>query len=359
MSIHFDPDRWQRVKRAYRLWWQGELNRPIIPVVIRDRLPDRPEPDTALLTQATCTELAIPADKVIDRIDYELSQFSYLGDAFPYFNMDCFGPGVLAAFLGARLDNSTGRVWFHSNDDSDISRLHFAFDPDSMWFRRICDIYAAGMQRWQGQVLMGMPDIGGTLDILSTFRPGEQLLLDLYDRPDEVERLTWEAHEAWHQCYQALTDILQPVNPGFSDWSGIYSDQPNYIVQCDFCYMIGPDMFDAFVRPELAATCEKLPNSIYHLDGIGQLPHLDSILSMTALKGVQWVPGIGKPDCAHWPEVYRKIQGGGKRIQLKGDFDVLDAVSTQLGTARGIHLQEASGPDKQSILSKMKKYGVV
>jgi hypothetical protein len=358
MSIDFDEYRWKTVRAIYHQWWQGELDRPVVPLVLRDRRPTRPEPDTPLLTQATCTDLTIHADSIIDRIDYELSQLSYLGDSFPYFNMDCFGPGVIAAFLGARLDNSTGRVWFHADVDRNIGDIHFRFDPDNMWFRRIGDIYAAGFRRWEGNVLMGMTDIGGNLDILSTFRPGEKLLLDLYDHPDEVTRLTWEAHEAWHHYYNALNSLLQADIHGYSDWTGIYSDRPSYVLQCDFCYMIGPAMFDAFVKPELAATCGKLPNTIYHLDGVGQLPHVDSVLAIPALKGVQWVPGAGKPDCSQWPEVYRKIRDGGKLVQLIGDFEVLDAVRAQLGSARGIHLKNASARDRQSGLRKLKKYGI-
>lgn len=358
MSIDFDQDRWQSIREIYGQWWRGELARPLVPVVLQDRDPQRPQPDAPLLTQATCTDLTIRADSVIDRIDYELSRCTFLGDAFPYFSMDCFGPGIVAAFLGGTLDNSTGNVWFHPDGDRDIHDIHFQFDPDNIWFRRICDLYSAGMKRWQGQVLMGMTDLGGTLDILSTFRPSEKLLLDLYDDPEEVKRLTWEAHEAWHQYYNALNSVLQPTTPGYSDWSGIYSARPTYMLQCDFCYMIGPDMFDAFVKPELAATCAKLPNAFYHLDGVGQLPHLDSLLTITDLQGVQWVPGAGRPEYAHWPEVYGKIRDAGKRIQLFGGFAALDAVRAQLGSARGIHLKGVGGQDPESIRAQLAEYGI-
>jgi hypothetical protein len=40
------------------------------------------------------------------------------------------------------------------------------------------------------------------------------------------------------------------------------------------------------------------------------------VLSIPELDGVQWIPGDGKPTCAHWPEVYRKIAAAGKKIQI-------------------------------------------
>jgi hypothetical protein len=363
MPIDFDAGRWDAVRQTYRKWWAGTLDRPLVPVLVRGRDPGRLQPAAPLLSQATCADLSVSPEDIIDRIDYELSHYIYLGDAFPHFNMDCFGPGVIAAFLGGRLDNSTGQVWFHAPlADLPIGDIHFEYDQANPWFKRIKAIYAAGMARWQGQVLMGMTDLGGNLDILSTFRPAERLLLDLYDHPDEVKRLTWEAHEAWHSYYHELNHVLQPYNPGYSDWSGLYSEVPTYMLQCDFCYMIGPAMFEEFVKPELQATCERLPHSFYHLDGIGQLTHLNSLLTLSKLNGVQWVPGDGKPDCAHWPEVYRKIYAAQKLIQIvSGGFDVLDAVVDQVGTGRGIQIRsiEVSGLEQETGLHRrLASYGV-
>ncbi len=358
MGINFDQDRWQQVKKTYREWWNGELQRPIIPVILHGRDAGRPEPDIPLLSPANCTDLSIPAEQLIDRIDYELSTQVYMGDSFPCFDMDCFGPGVIAAFMGAILDNSTGNVWFRPAKELPIKEIHFRFDPNNIWFRRVQEIYVAGMKRWQGQVLMAMTDLGGSLDILSTFRPSEKLLLDLYDYPHEVKRLLWEAHEVWHKYYQTLNSVLQPTNPGYSDWSGIYSEEPSYMLQCDFSYMIGPEMFDEFVNPELVASCTRLHHSFYHLDGKGQLPHLNSVLSIPNLDGVQWVPGAGNPNDSHWPGVYQKIVSAKKKIQLFGGFDVLDKVINQIGTSKEIQLGGTSGKNEMEIRRKLQKYGI-
>lgn len=360
MTIAFSTDRWEKVKQAHRDWWEGALDRPLVPIWVRNRPPQRPEPKAPLLTQATCADLSIPADDVIDRLDYELSLTTFYGDAFPYLNFDCFGPGVLAAMLGARLDNSSGRVWFHPEKDVELSELRFKFDPDNIWFRRMAELYAAGMRRWEGQVLMGMADLGGNLDILSTFRPSDQLPMDLYDEPDEVKRLVWEVHEAWHACYRALNEVLHPVNPGYSNWLKVYSDTPFYVFQCDFAYMISPDMFEEFAKPELAASAEKLDRAFYHLDGVGQLPHLDSILSIDAFQGVQWVPGAGQPSTAHWPEVFQRIRAAGKRIQFYGGFNELAAVRDQLdGDLSGVHLWTGGlESDPEVIERRLPEFGV-
>jgi len=337
-SIDFSPERWRRIRETYGKWWRHELERPLIPIVLKGRDPGRPQPAAPLLSQQNCTDLSWSAEELIDRIDYELSCLSYLGDAYPYFNMHCFGPGVAAAFLGARLDNTSGRVWFFPPDDRPIQDIHLVYDPDNLWLQRIKAIYRAGMERWQGQVLMGMTDLGGTLDVLQTFRPGERLLFDLRDAPAEVERLTWEIHELWHRFFVELNAVLQPVNPGYSDWSTLYSDVPSYILQSDITYMIGPKMFRLFAVPELAASCKRIARPFYHLDGIGQIRHLSTILQIPELAGVQWIHGDGKPDSGNWPEVFQAIQAGHKLIQVtSGGFPALDAIRSQIGTLKGVH----------------------
>ena len=361
MPIDFSPERWEKVRTVYAKWWTGELERPIIPIGLAGRDPGREKPDVPLLSQKYCADLSVSPEDIIDRIDYELSTMKFLGDAFPHFNMDCFGPGVMAAMIGARLDNSSGRVWFSPQEDRSISDIHFEFNPENKWYKRIKDIYAAAMEKWQGQVLMGMTDLGGNLDVVSTFRPSEKLLMDLYDHPEEVKRLTWEAHEVWHKVYDALHAVLQPVNPGYTDWSLIYSDRPCYMQQSDFSYMISPKMFEEFVKPELAATSKKLARSFYHLDGVGQIPHLDSLLEIETLNGVQWIPGDGKPDCANWPEIYQKINAAGKLIQIvNGGFEAIDAVVEQIGTPKGIQYLGAIYPitQEQEIRTQLSKYGI-
>jgi 5-methyltetrahydrofolate--homocysteine methyltransferase len=55
-------------------------------------------------------------------------------------------------------------------------------------------------------------------------------------------------------------------------------------------------------------------NVFYHLDGKGELPHLDQLLAIEELAGVQWVPGEGSPPLQEWPEVLNKIADSDKKI---------------------------------------------
>ena len=359
MPIDFDAARWDKIKEDSERWWAGELKRPLIQMRLTGKDPQRPAPRYPDYHRTAFYDFSIPAAEIVDVWDYRLSGMEFLGDGFPVVMPD-FGPGVVAAFTGARsvVAAEERTVWFEPVGDPEIADVHLEHDPGEVWLNRIKEVSGAAIERWQGNVQVSMTDLGGNLDILSTFRPSEKLLLDLYDHPDEVKRVTWEAHEMWWRYYDDINEVLQPLNPGYTAHTSIFSEQPYYILQCDFCYMIGPEMFDEFVKPELAATCRRLENAFYHLDGPGSLTHLDSLLEIEELKGVQWVFGAGAAPAPEWPEVYRKIRDAGKLLNYLGNLDQLAALVDILGTAEGV-VMFAGGDiaDRNRMVEFLQRYG--
>ena len=367
MAVDFSTDRWNRIREDYAAWWSGKLDRPLIQVYLGGGRPDRPQPDIPAYSSVSFYDFSVPAEAIVDRWEYDLSLFAFLGDAFPYVT-PVFGPGVMAAFLGATLENSpnTNTVWFHPKKDQEISDIHFAYDADNVWLRRVKALCRAAAARWGGLVQVAMTDLGAPLDTISTFRPGEKLVFDLLNNPGEVRRLVWDCHRLWFRYFDEIDSILRPVNPGYGSWAGIFSETPHYMLQCDFCCMIGPEMFDEFVRGELEAACKRLANPFFHLDGPDALVHLDALCEMDDLKGIQWVPGAGQEAPLAWVHVYRRILDSGKLLQLidvdniNTTFDTIDALVNKLGSGKGIIARvEAGRSEEAKIRKRMERYGIV
>lgn len=335
MPIHFTRERWESITQDYTAWWAGELKRPLLHITSYGHDATRPAPKISMHNFTASYGLDTHAADIVDVWDYELSSQRFLGDAFPSVCLN-FGPGSLAVYLGATLEAREETVWFHPPSAKPIEDLTLALDYHNKWLTRAKDIAKAAMERWQGVVQVGMADLGGSLDVLSTFRPSENLLMDLCLNPYHVHRLLEQVHSTWFQAFGEIDSVLRRANPGYTAWQAIFSKDPYYILQCDFAYMISPEMFDEFVKPWLMRSCEQLTNSFYHLDGVGQLAHLDSLLSIPELKGIQWVPGEGKPSWITWPDVYHRIRDAGKRIQVWGPMEDVDRLITELGSGEGI-----------------------
>ena len=100
-------------------------------------------------------------------------------------------------------------------------------------------------------------------------------------------------------------------------------------------------MFERFVMPDLAACCDHLEYGFYHLDGKGQIPHLDMLLSLQRLRGIQWIPGGGAPPADQWLDLLKRIRDAGKLCEVFVTPAGARAIVRELG-GRGfaLHISE-------------------
>ena len=334
MAIHYTHEQYEQLRHTYRQWWNGDLDRPIVPIITYGH-PSEITPVGPWLRFANAWDTTIDPREFVNAYDTGMDSHRWHGEGYPLFRTDAFGPGVLAAFLGATPVGTPHTVWFQPpRKDIPIEELHFEWDDANPCYRRVANLFEAAMEKWHGRVVIGMTDLGSALDVLQTFRGAENLLMDLYDSPDEVLRCSREIREMWMLAFDKLTAIMEGEAEGYSHWYAIYHERPGYIVQSDFSYMIGPDMFKTFTAPELASLASHLDKVVYHMDGIGQIPHLDTLLSMDYIRGIQWVPGEGEPCTRNWDELMAKILASGKKLihrTQKPDGSPLDIAADRPG----------------------------
>lgn len=327
MELHFTPDDWARVERDWNAWWAGELDRPLVMIEHSEPLADPARPLPCRVAAYYGMEML--ADDLLDLYEAKLAAMHWYGDAFPKWWPD-FGPGVTAAFLGAQLHATWDTVWFDVPEPLPFAALPPARDPANPWWQRVQVVTERAVARWGDQVAVGYTDLGGNLDILASFRTTQNLLTDLLDAPDEVLRASHELTGLWLGFFWDLDNILAAGRCGRTPWAALWAPGPCYMLQSDFAYMISPRMFERFVLPDLAACCETITYPFYHLDGKGQIPHLDMLLSLERLRGIQWIPGDGAPPPEAWLQLLKRIRDRGKLCQLyvsaKGALEIVRAL---------------------------------
>ena len=309
----FTDEDWARAERDWSAWWAGELDRPL--VWIEGRVPPADGPLPEAPSFAPNLPMDMPAEEVVARYAAHLACRRFHGDAVPKWWPN-WGPGVGASFLGAPLRTAPDTVWFEPTHSGPIRDLTLRYDPDAQWWRRLQDVTRAAVDLWGSRACVCHTDIGGNLDILASLRTTEQLLFDVVDEPDEVARCAAQLTSLWLRYYDELAALIVPAGRGTSAWASLWSPGRHYILQCDFAYMISPQMFERFVMPDLEACCAALDHGLYHLDGTGQIAHLDQLLALDRLRGIQWVPGSGQPVEEHWLPLLRRIRDGGKLCYL-------------------------------------------
>ena len=240
------------------------------------------------------------------------------------------GPGVLSAILGGSHTLHEKSIWFDMNPPiKDWNHLPvLQLNTEHVLYKAIESQTTSLCAASKGRYSVAFTDLGGVLDVLYSLR-GEDLLSDFIEYPDEVMAMQTFLDDEFLACFQNLKDLIKPSGTGYSGWFPLISDEAWYPIQCDLSVMISTDMFEKFVLPSLDRISAEIGQSIYHLDGPGEVKHLDMILSLPHVHGIQWVPlPETKSDDPHYYfqnfadklslDIYRRTLDAGKKVTLFG-----------------------------------------
>jgi 5-methyltetrahydrofolate--homocysteine methyltransferase len=256
--------------------------------------------------------------QVIKNFENRIPYLYFGGENLPSFFPN-YGAGIMAAVLGVVPKYQTRTVWFSRPTPVDeiISLLESVkLNNDNLWYSRLLRITEYAAKKSKGLYQISMTDLGGILDILSSFLGPKNIILTMKRRPDIIDTCRAIILEKTLKVYDDLQNIIEKYNDGCNTWLNVWSAKRWYPIQCDFSAMLNPKWFKRFALPDIEAQAAHMDYSMYHLDGPLALPHLDDLLSIPELTGIQWVPGDGREPMGHekWYPIYKKIQAAGKNI---------------------------------------------
>ena len=255
---------------------------------------------------------------VLDNFRHYRENTAFVAEAVPALFTN-LGPGCLSACIGGNYELADGTVWLDRrpviDDWENLPKIEF--DENSEMWQHLLRLQNKFMT--DPGVLFTITDLGGTLDVLAALRSSKNLLYDLYDDPEAVKELSARINKMWLKAYDQQVETVRKAGLPFDTWMSIPSAKPWYPLQCDFSYMISPEHFEEFVLPDVLEQARHMDRPVWHLDGVGELAHLDMILDIPGLVGIQWAPGAGQaPEWDEkWFPVYRKIQDKKKNVILR------------------------------------------
>lgn len=269
-------------------------------------------------------------DYIIARGRENMKNTFYGGEAFPSLFAD-LGPDLVGAVCGCGIEFGKNTSWaVHVVEDWE-KYPPIRFNPENPWWKRIYEMTRRLAEDARGDYLVGMVDLHPGTDALVSLRGPQELCMDLFDCPEQLPPRIWEIFEVYKTMFQQLSALIAPCQQGSTNWMGIWHPEANwYPVSSDFSCLVSQEQYEEFVAGGIEAEIDFLQDSIYHLDGAGALHHLDRILRMERLDGVQWVQGAGAPPAREWLEVYKKIQAAGKRIQANCEPADIEPICREL-----------------------------
>lgn len=272
-----------------------------------------------------------------DYLDWYVANSCLEADMLPVANTQ-LGPGSLAAILGGRLEGGKDTIWIHPDPEF---KEDIAFDANHPVFLLHKDLLQRCKQRAKGRYYVGMPDLMEGLDVIAALKGTDKVLLDTALHPERLERQVQKINEIYFQVFDELYDIIREGDEMAFCYFSLWAPGKMAKLQSDISTMISQADYRRFVQPYIRQQAQRLDYSLYHLDGVGAMHHLNALLEIDELDAIQWTPGAGEPQggSPKWYDLYRRILTHNKSVMACWvKVDELAALLDNIGT-EGVHLE--------------------
>ncbi len=309
-------------KERMKAWWDHETtDRPTIAY----NIPESSNSAKALIASGALNyDLGKNWDgiePILDTLENNSDGLVWGGECIPRYFPN-YGPGAMAAVLGAAPEYKSGTIWFHRRTEvKDIVPLleSVKLNDNNEWYVRLKRTTEIAAKRGaKNSYCVAMTDLGGILDILVSFLGPQEIIIQMRRNPELIDTCRAIIMEKYLRLYDDLQNIINKYVDGCDTWLNLWCPKRYYTMQSDFCVMLNQKYFERFVLPDLKEQAEHMDHSIYHLDGPEQIRFLDDILKV--VDGIQYVPGAkpGMPQdgADEWMPLYKKIQKAGKNIHM-------------------------------------------
>ena len=331
---------WEETKKRYLDWWNGRgLIVSMWEHLQKDGAPHEEVPQPA--PAKDLNQLWFDPEWRADDLHYRLSRSSFKGDILPVANTQ-LGPGSLAAILGAEVEGGEDTIWIKHREDygDDI-----VFGENNPWWKLHLDLLRACKKRAGGRYFVGCPDLIEGLDTLASLKGTENVLMDMVLRPEVLDEQMRKINEIYFRVFDRIYDIVNEDGEMAFCYFSIWGPGTVSKLQSDISIMFSEEDYRRFVQPYIREQCQRIDYTLYHLDGVGAIRHLDALLEIDELNAIQWTPGVGEPQGGDpkWYDLYRRIKAGGKSVMA--GWVTLDELKPLLDNV---------GPDGLSLLMDFK-----
>lgn len=302
---------WEESRERYMEWWEGRgLLISMWEHLEKEGPPHEPVPEP--LPARDLRQFWLDPDWRAEYLHYRLSRSSFLADIPPVANTH-LGPGSLAAILGADLEPGSDTIWIrqHPGSEPDLE-----LDGENPWWKLHLDLLKACKKLSQGRYFVGCPDLVEGLDVLASLKGNDRVLTDMLMQPEILEQELARVNRIYFEVFDRIYGIIREGDEMAFCYFSLWAPGRVSKLQSDISVMISVEDFRRFALPFLSEQCRKIDYTLYHLDGVDAIRHLDTVLGIPGLNAVQWTPGYGHPQGGDpkWYALYRKILEAGKAL---------------------------------------------
>ena len=269
-------------------------------------------------------------ETILSNLEHQLASTFFGGEAFPC-HWVYHGPVPMSAYFGGTPQFREDTVWYDPEFGSWDKAETWSFDPDNQWWQMNLEITRASLEHSQGRYLISGCGLGGISDVIANLWGVEETLMAMAEKPEVFAFLRDRMVTCFQEMYDEVYGITASQQPGSFNWLQVWAPGRMTTLQSDISCMISPLMFEDLILQEIQDETEHVDYALYHLDGPDAIKHLDALLSVDTLNGIQWVSGAGaSQNPLDWLDLLQRIQKAGKIIDVSCPPDLVKPLLNQI-----------------------------
>lgn len=328
-------ENWEASKKNYLEWWSG---RGLV-ISMWEHMEKEGEPHEEVPAperHSNFDQYWFDPEWRARNLHYQLSRSVLKADIPPVANTH-LGPGSLAAILGAILDGDQDTIWIKKPY---ALEPELALDENNKYWKIHRDLLSACRKYSDNRYYVGMPDLIEGLDTLASLKGTDQVLMDMLLSPDETLGALQKINDIYFEVFDRLYEIIRVGDEMAFCYFSLWAPGKVTKIQSDISVMFSEEDFRRFALPFFQEQCRKIDYTLYHLDGVDAIRHLNAILEIGELNAVQWTPGYGQPQGGNqvWFDLYKRIRAAGKSVMAS--WVTLDELRPLMDTVgpNGLHI---------------------
>lgn len=239
--MEFKPQIEKTIDRYKRLWNFEPLEVPITMIDI---------PKSSVSTHGNdCTYWQNPEAFVNAKLESLSIRQEIPDDTIPMLRPP-FSHTALPAALGAQPEMHNGKLWVNPIFDELTKNTRIELKSDNCWLEKVETYYKQLIELSDGRFAVGLYDTPAPADLIGALRGFEQILFDLYDRPQIVKKLAVDAAKAAAEFNHRLYKILAKQENYGGTWAANSWVPADTIYFCEHCSVnYSPQLYDELIKP--------------------------------------------------------------------------------------------------------------
>ncbi len=213
----------------------------------------------------------------------------------------------MEGMLGCKIYGAEESFWAEPclEDWDDLDKL--ARVEENPWFKKYMEFIEALVEHSKGRYPVGQPILRGPSDMAGTLRGQSQLVIDLYDSPDQVKRLFEIATSAFLKVIQTQKKIIPEFHGGTSmGFYHVWTPGQCIWYQEDLSALFSPSLYREYLLGPDTALSNAYPYSAIHLHPASFFI-LDDLLNIDGLTAIEVNLDVGGPSMAEMLPYLQKI----------------------------------------------------